>query len=111
MYMYRASQVALVVKNLSVNAGRYKRYGFDPGLGRSPGGGHGNSFRYSCLDNPMDRGTWWTTVYRVTKSWTPVSRLNMHARTHVCVYICFFAIHIYFFLFILHSYSTTSPIH
>ena len=29
-----------------------------PGLGRSPGGGHGNPFQYSCLDNPKDRGTW-----------------------------------------------------
>ena len=29
-----------------------------PGLGRSPGGGHGNPLQYSCLENPMDRGTW-----------------------------------------------------
>ena len=28
-----------------------------PGLGRSPGGGHGNPLQYSCLENPMDRGT------------------------------------------------------
>ena len=38
-----------------------------PGLGRSPGGGHGNPFQYSCLEDPMDRGTWLATVYRVTK--------------------------------------------
>ena len=31
----------------------------DPGLGRSPGGGHGNPLQYSCLENPMDRGAWW----------------------------------------------------
>ena len=31
------------------------------GLGRSPGGGHGNPLQYSCLENPMDRGTWWAT--------------------------------------------------
>ena len=37
------------------------------GLGRSPGGGHGNPLQYSCLENPMDRGTWWATVHRVTK--------------------------------------------
>ena len=29
-----------------------------PGLGRSPGGGHGNPLQYSCLENPMDRGAW-----------------------------------------------------
>ena len=41
-----------------------------PGSGRSPGGGHGNLFQYSCLENPMDRGAWWATVHRVTKSQT-----------------------------------------
>ena len=30
-----------------------------PGLGKSPAGGHGNLFHYSCLENPMDRGAWW----------------------------------------------------
>ena len=70
MYMYRASQVALAVKNLSVDAGRYKRYGFDPGLGRSPGGGHGNPLQYSHLENPMDRGDWGATIHGVTKSQT-----------------------------------------
>ena len=39
-----------------------------PGLGRSPGGGHGNPLQYSCLENPMDRGTWWATVHRITRS-------------------------------------------
>ena len=34
-----------------------------PGLGRSPGVGHGNSLQYFCLDNPMDRGAWWATVH------------------------------------------------
>ena len=32
-----------------------------PGLGRSPGGGHGNPLQSSCLENPMDRGAWWAT--------------------------------------------------
>ena len=35
---------------------RQKRLGFHPGLGRSPGGRHGNPLQYSCLENPMDRG-------------------------------------------------------
>ena len=38
-----------------------------PGLGRSPGEGNGNPLQYSCLENPMDRGTWWATVHGVTK--------------------------------------------
>ena len=41
-----------------------------PGSGISPGVGTGNSFQYSCLENPMDRGTWWATVHGVAKSWT-----------------------------------------
>ena len=40
------------------------------GLGISPGGGNGNPLQYSCLKNPMDRGSWQATVQRVTKSWT-----------------------------------------
>ena len=34
-----------------------------PGLGRTPGEGNGNPHQYSCLENPMDRGAWWVTVY------------------------------------------------
>jgi len=49
-----------------------------PGLGRALGGGHGNPFQYSCLENPMDRGAWWTTVHGVTKSQTRLKRLSMH---------------------------------
>ena len=40
------------------------------GLGRFPGGGHDNPLKYSCLENPMDRGAWWATVRRVTQSQT-----------------------------------------
>ena len=42
--------------------------GLIPGLGRSLGEGNGNPLQYSCLENPMDGGTWWATVHRVTKS-------------------------------------------
>ena len=38
------------------------------GLGRSPGGGNGKPFQYSCLKNRMDRGAWWATVHGITKS-------------------------------------------
>ena len=41
-----------------------------PGLGRSPGGGHGNPLQYSYLENPMDAGAWWATINGVTKSQT-----------------------------------------
>ena len=44
--------------------------GLIPGLGRSPGEGNSNLLQYSCLDNPMDRGAWWATVYGVKKSRT-----------------------------------------
>ena len=58
--MLRASQVALVVKNLPANAGDV---GLIPGLGRFPGGGHGNPLQYACLENPVDRGAWRATVH------------------------------------------------
>ena len=44
--------------------------GLIPGLGRSPGGGHGKPLQYSCLENSMDRGAWLAAVHRVSKSWT-----------------------------------------
>ena len=65
-----ASQVALVVKNLPANAEDVKDASAIPGWGRSPRGGHGNPLQYSCLENPMDRGTWWAAVQMVAKSWT-----------------------------------------
>jgi len=40
-----------------------------PGLGRTPGEGKGNQLQYSCLKNPMGRGTWQAIVYGVAKSW------------------------------------------
>ena len=50
-----------------------------PGLGRSPGGGHGNPLQYSYLENPVDRGAWRATAHRVTKSWTQLRRLSTQA--------------------------------
>ena len=65
-----ASQEALVVKNPPANAGDVRDASSIPGLGRSPGEGHGNPLQYSCLENPMDRGAWWDTVHGVAKSQT-----------------------------------------
>ena len=41
-----------------------------PGLGRSPAEGNGNPLLYSCLQNPMDKGTWWAVVHGVAESET-----------------------------------------
>ena len=41
-----------------------------------PGVGRG---KYSCLENPIDRGTWWAVVHRVAKSWTGLKQLSTHA--------------------------------
>ena len=53
-----------MVKNLLANEGDV---GLIPESGRSPGKGNGNSLRYSCLENPMDRGAWRTTVHRAAE--------------------------------------------
>ena len=57
-------------KELPCQCRIYKRGRFDPGSGRSPGGGNGKPLQYSGLEHPMDRGTWWATAYGVTKSQT-----------------------------------------
>ena len=57
---------------------RHKKCRFDPWFRRSPGGGHGNPFQASCLENPMDREAWQATVHRVSKSWTQMKQLSMH---------------------------------
>ena len=58
---------------------RRKRRGFDPWVGKIPGGGHANLLQYSCLENSMDRGAWQATVQRVAQSRTRLKRLSMHA--------------------------------
>ena len=55
--IYRASQMALLVKSLFANAGDVRDpVSMIPGSGKSPGGGHGNPLQHSCLENSMDRG-------------------------------------------------------
>ena len=65
-----AFQVALVAKNLPANAGDIRDLDSVPGLGISSGGGDGNPLQYSCLENPLDRGSWQAMVHRVARSWT-----------------------------------------
>ena len=55
---------ASAVKNLPGNSGDMGSF---PGWERSPGEGNGNSLQYSCLKNPIDRGSWWATVQGVAK--------------------------------------------
>ena len=72
----RAFQVVIVVKNPPANAGDVRDAGLIPGLGRSPGGGHGKPLQYSCLENSMNRGAWRATVHWVAISRTWFSHLN-----------------------------------
>ena len=67
-----------MVKNLPANGGYIRDVGLIPGSGRSPGGGHGSTLQYSCLENPMDRGDWLATVHRVAKSRIQLKQLNTH---------------------------------
>ena len=69
-FVYRASQVTLMVQNLPADAGDVGDTDSIPRSGRCLGGRHGNLLQYSCLENPMDRGAWWAMAYRVAKSWT-----------------------------------------
>ena len=50
-----------------------------PSWGRSPGEGNGNPLQYSCLENPMDRGAWWTTVRGVSR--VRYNGVNKHTHT------------------------------
>ena len=77
-----ASQLAQAVTNLPANAGVTRDTGSIPGLGRSPGEGHGNPLQYSCLGIPMDRGAWGlqsTGSQRVRQDWATEHK---HTHTH-----------------------------
>ena len=54
-------------KNSLANAGDAKDAGLIPGLGRSPGEGNSNPLQYSCVENPMDRGSWRVAVHGVVQ--------------------------------------------
>ena len=64
------SLAAQLVKESACNA---VDLGSIPGLGRCPSKGNGNPLQYSCLENPMDKGAWKTTVLGVTKNQTQLS--------------------------------------
>ena len=62
-----------------------------PGLGRSPGEGHGNPLQYSCQENSMDRGAWRPSVYRVAKSVKGLSMLTFCLWTLFCLFLFIFS--------------------
>ena len=79
------SQVALVVKNLPVNAWDTRESGSVPDLGRSPAVGNGNPLQYSCLENSMNRRAWQAIVYWGHKELDMtehVSNAPTHTPTH-----------------------------
>ena len=76
--------MALVVKNPPTKAEDVREAGALPGLGRSPGKGHGNPLQYSWLENPMDRGAQQPTVHRVTKSRIQLKRLSAAQQSILC---------------------------
>ena len=55
------------------------------GWGRSLGGGYSNALQYSCLENRMDRGAWWTTVHGIAKNQTWPKRLSMHSECFLSI--------------------------
>ena len=101
----RASQVALVVKNLPPNVRGARDEGLIPGSGRSPGGGRGS---------PMDRGAWQATAYSVAQSWTRLKRLSVQAHEHAEWYLVYEPVMVtYYYCLILlplqkHSLSPSS---
>ena len=54
-------------EELPASAGDARDVGLIPESGRSPEGGNGNPFQYSCLENPTDRGAWWAIVHEVQR--------------------------------------------
>ena len=69
-----------MVKNLPANAGDAGDKGSIPGVGRSSGVGNGNPFQYSCLENSMDRGTWWAIVHGIAELDTTEHIINLTKR-------------------------------
>ena len=67
-------------KEPPANAGDIREVGSIPGSGRSPGGGHGRSLQYSCLEVPMDRAAWWAKVHKVSKRQTRLKHLGTYPR-------------------------------
>ena len=107
--------VGAMVKNPPANAGDMRDTGSIPGLGRCPGERNGNPLQYSCLENPIDRGTWWATQsmgsQRVRHDWSDLAVYSIDhvylsipvfqfilfpPLPHWCSYICSLPLCLYF---------------
>ena len=80
---FKASHVALVVKNLPPSAGNVRDMSSVPGSGRSPGGAYTNPLQYSCLENPMDRGAWQATQLKQLSIHLCTRALTRHSLEHI----------------------------
>ena len=70
----------LVVKNWTAKAGGVRDEDPIPGSGRSPGGAHGSPLQYSCLENPLNRGAWWTVVRSAESDMTEATQQQQQQR-------------------------------
>ena len=104
LYIYMSFPGGSVDKESTCNAGDAGHVGSVPESGRSAGGGHGNPLQYHCLENPMDRGAWWVTVHRVSKSQT---RLKWLSTAHT-FFLTFFSIMVYYRIFSSLCYTVGS---
>ena len=75
----------LVVKNPPDSSGDARDSGSIPGSGRFPGEGNDNPLQYSCLENHMDRGTWYATLHGV--AWTEQLTQQQQKEMNIC-YVC-----------------------
>ena len=74
----------LRVKNLPAMQETQADVGSNPGSSRSPGGGHGITLQYCCLEDLMDCRAWWATVRRASNSWTQLEWVSTHKHAYVC---------------------------
>ena len=75
-------ELAPVIKNPPASAGDITDWSSIPGLGRCPGKGKGYPLQYSSLENSLDRGAWRTLAHGVSKRWTWLKQLSIHAPIH-----------------------------
>ena len=89
----------MVVKNELASSGDAGDLGLISGLGRCPGKRNSNLLQYSCLKKPMDRGAWWATIHRVTKSWKQLRNWTHMQLTNKCSLVTNVYLFIYLFYF------------
>ena len=77
----------LEVKDPPASAGDLRNAGSIPGSEKYLGEGNVNPLQYSCMENPMDRGTWWVTVRRVTIESDTIERLTLFTMKEIIIYL------------------------